>query len=669
MLKKFRDWLDDRTGYRNVVRPLQRRVLPTGPKWGHATANTLLWMMLTVVITGVLMMASYSPSTTSAWSSVHYIDQNSAGAFLRGLHFYGSHAMIILFAIHTLRVLVVAAFRAPHEIVWITGLLLMPMVVVWAITGNPLSATQRGFSQIEVEGNIIASTPVIGPIIQRLLIGGDEVGNLTLTHLYSLHIFVFPLLVGLLLAIHLHQVYRHGLGSSPDDGSGGPARPYWPYQTVRNMTVFGITFSIVAVLAWRQGAPLDAPADPDLPHWTRPEWYFLFLFELRRYFGGSWEFIATAVIPGVALLLLIGMPAIDRMASKRMSAVFRGAIILAGVVAWGTLTGASVWRDWGDKEHQSLTAELEGHAERARELADRDGISPAGAISLLRNDSQTQGPRLFRQHCVSCHSHVDTNGEGIVAEEPSAPNLYRFASREWLAGMLDPEACASESYYGNTEFAEGDMVGSVQDTLADLDDDGKASLAQLIAALSAEAMLSSQAALDEQARADGTIELGVAAMVEEFACIECHKIGDEGELGAAPDLTGYGSADWLRALISNPEHERFYPDTNDRMPAFSASDGDSSRNLLTEHDLDLLIRWLRGDGEHQPVGATSGPDENASTEAGQGGRGPMRQLPTYRLIRTRHPRPRLMTPPNPSPTISCLHRSHLRGKLCGIGTV
>ena len=81
--------------------------------------------------------------------------------------------------------------------------------------------------------------------------------------------------------------------------------------------------------------------------------------------------------------------------------------------------------------------------------------------------------------------------------------------------------------------------------------------------------------------------------VYEFLCADCHKIGDAGDLGSAPDLTGYGSPNWLQEFISNPEHERFYPDTNDRMPAFADSD-DITQNRLSPIELDLLVRWLRG---------------------------------------------------------------------------
>lgn len=232
------------------------------------------------------------------------------------------------------------AFQAPRELLWITGLMMFPLMLVWAISGNPLTGGVRGVSQIEVEGHIIGSTPWVGPIIQRILIGGDEVGHLTLTHLYFLHVGLLPLLVIGLLLFHIGQVIRHGLsvaelGGPQDDVSHWtapnlvnlatphpkslmpPRLRYFPHQTVRNMTVLTIVLGIIAAIAWQKGAPLDAPADPTLPHTPRPEWYFRSLFELRHYFTGDWEFVATIIIPAAVLAFFVLFPLLDRRCSPR----------------------------------------------------------------------------------------------------------------------------------------------------------------------------------------------------------------------------------------------------------------------------------------------------------------------------------------------------------------
>lgn len=605
MRKSLFDWLDDRTNYRRLLAPLRQRILPNGPSWAYCTAACLLWLLVVEMVTGLLLMMSYSPSINSAWASVHFIEHSPGGAFIRGVHHYASHGILILFGIHLMRVLLVGAFRAPRELIWLTGLLLMPLLLVWAISGNPLAGTQKGMAQIEVEGNIIASTPLVGPTLQRILIGGDQIGHLTLTHLYFLHVGLMPLVVLGLLAVHLSQVYRHGVSIAQTAAAGSEARPYWPYQTVRNMIVLAMVLGTIALLAWRIGAPLDAPADPRLAHSPRPEWYFLFLFEVRRYFTGDWEFVATMVIPLAALGALAAIPFIERRCSSRVGAVLRCLTVIIGGGAWAGLTLAAVARDRGDSEFQAATANMAALSERTRLLADRQGIPPEGAGVLLRNDPKTQGPLLFAQHCASCHSHADRQGVGIVAAAPSAPNLYGFASRAWLGGLFDPNEIGGPHYFGKTRFAKGDMVRSVRKAFAEANSaEGSSELRsqyQKVAwALSAEASLPSQRDADQ--RDVKLIAEGAKLLTGDLSCTECHRFREEGELGAAPDLTAYGSREWLMGMISNPQHERFYNEEhNDRMPSFAKNPAHPQSNILGQRELGLLVDWLRGEWYEPPA--------------------------------------------------------------------
>ncbi len=600
-MQTFFDWLDDRTEYRRWLAPIRRRVLPSGPKWSYSIASCLLWLFIVQLITGLLLMLSYSPSTTTAWASVHFIEQSAAGSFVRGLHHFTSHALIVLCGVHIVRVLLIRAFRVPRELLWITGLLLVPLLLVWAISGNPLSAGQRGMSQVEVEGNIIGSTPLIGPIVQRILIGGDAVGHLTLTHLYFLHVGLLPLLVIGLLIVHIGQVYRHGLTLV----SGSESRvPYWPYQTVRNMTLLTLMLGMIGFVSWHFGAPLDAPADPTLTHTPRPEWYFRSLFELRRYFTGDWEFVATVLIPAGVLGFFVLLPLWDQKLSPRGSAVVRVLVVLIGVGSWSGLTAMSYVRDWRDAEFQTSQRDTELLAIRSRELADRGPLPPEGPLSLLRDDPKTQGPLLFARHCASCHSHASADGIGIAASEPSAPNLRGFGTTDWIAGMLDPKRIVSAHYFGHTKFIDGEMASKVQELFDGLDRDAtqkmRGDLLLAARALAAEATMPHRTEADAADSAE--ILRGRELMVGSLSCTDCHRFREHGELGSAPDLTGYGSRDWLLGLIGNPRHERFYADDrNDRMPAFAEDTQHPERNILSPRELALIVDWLRGDWYDPPV--------------------------------------------------------------------
>ncbi len=617
MLGRGFDWLDSRTGYRKLLAPIRRRVLPSGPSWSMTTGSCLLGLLLVEVATGLLLMFTYSPSASTSWASVHYIEAMPSGSFIRGLHYFTSQALLIVFALHTIRTLLVGAFRAPRELIWATGLLLIPIVLTWAITGNPLPGSQKSYAQIEVESKIIGSSPVVGPVLQRILLGGDKVGNLTLTHLNFLHVALLPLVAGIVLAIHISQIYVHGLPQNDTVPISGRSRPYFPYQTIRNFTVFSVVLGIIGYLSWSQGAPMDAPAGSGDGPAPRPEWYFLFLFELRAYFTGEYEFIATAVIPAVVLFLLLAIPLIDRILPSKASAIFRYSLVVFGLAAWAGLTWTSVSRDLNDVEYQQAKVEAEQISKRARELADANLIPPGGATLMIQYDPKIQGPRVFQQQCAFCHRH-----EGIaVKKDPStgedqpatAPDLTGFASRTWLSGFLDPEQIDGPKYYGTCKFGdpdEGQMVAALQDIFADLDEEELAEVKQkrdlIVLALSAEAKLPSQAEAD--ARDADKIAEGAALLTDgELGCTDCHKFHDAGELGTAPDLTGYGSKEWLTSFISNPAHERFYGDNNDRMPAFAPS---NETAILMGDELPVIVNWLRGDWYVPESTETS--DENAA---------------------------------------------------------
>ncbi|MBI3839727.1 MAG: cytochrome b N-terminal domain-containing protein [Planctomycetia bacterium] len=612
-MRRFFDWLDARTDYRPLLRPIRNRVLPSGPSWWLTSASCLLWLFAIELVTGLALMATYSPSMASAWASVHYISQSTAGSMLRGLHYYTSHALILAFLVHVARVVLTAAFRAPRELIWVTGLLLIPLMIAWAVTGNPLSANQKGMAQIEVEANILGSTPVVGPTIRRILIGGDTPGNLTLTHLYFFHVGLFPMLAFALLAVHISQVYRHGLSPLGQPRVERRAMPYWPHQTIRNLAVLSIVVGTVVLLSWRFGAPLDAPTDANLPQMPRPEWYFRWLFELRRYFTGQWEFVATLVVPLVVLIYFLLLPIVDRIVSRRYAMLLRLLTVFVGIGIWGWLTFASLAADWNDAGYLATQRTSRDLATRARLLADARSIPIEGAVALLRNDPKTQGPLLFQRHCASCHSHADEQGQGIVSQQVSAPNLYGFGTPRWIAGLLDPDKLALPNYFGNTKLADGEMAGKLHELFdAAVTDAERARLREQMAlvarALAAEARLPASAAADRR-DADQIAE-GIELMRAELACTDCHRHRDQGDLGSAPDLSGYGSREWLAGMISNPQHERFYPgDRNDRMPAFVHDPQHPGQNILNPRELELLVAWLRGewyDDQRSSTGSASG---------------------------------------------------------------
>jgi ubiquinol-cytochrome c reductase cytochrome b subunit len=86
----------------------------------------------------------------------------------------------------------------------------------------------------------------------------------------------------------------------------------------------------------------------------------------------------------------------------------------------------------------------------------------------------------------------------------------------------------------------------------------------------------------------------VKELIGDFTCTDCHRFHDKGTLGAAPDLTGYASREWLIGIISDPAQKRFYGAKNDRMPAYAKTPETPDKNILSPRQIELLADWLRG---------------------------------------------------------------------------
>jgi ubiquinol-cytochrome c reductase cytochrome b subunit len=595
-MRKILDWFDHRTGYRTIAKEALYENVPGGSRWRYVWGSTLTFALAIQFITGIFLWMAYSPSSQTAWESVYYIQYEMAGGWLlRGLHHFTAQAMTVLLILHLMQVVIDGAYKAPRELNFIFGVLLLLLVLGLSLTGYLLPWDQKGYWATKVSTNLAAIMPFIGPWMQKVIIGGTDYGHHTLTRFFALHAGVLPAAVIALLVAHIYLFRKHGI--TPKRPLRKKDEAFWPDQLLKDVVACLAVLVTVLVLIylprWKDagaplGAELGAPADPSQAFSAaRPEWYFLFLFQFLKYFPGSTEIIGAIVIPTLALLFLIVMPFIGNWKLGHRFNVAFLVIVLAGA---GLLTYLAKAQDGNDPGYRAAVQEAERNAERVRILA-KAGIPREGALVLLQNDPLTQGPKLFARHCASCHRHDGHDGMGLVSKDgQSAPDLKGIASREWLAKLLSPEHIATSNFFGGTRFKDGKMVRFVNRDVTKFTPAQQEELKKVIAAVSAEAELTSQIEAD---RADRTlIEEGrLLVNSEAMRCTECHQFRKKDEDATAPDLTGYGSVEWLTAIIKNAAHERFYGKRNDRMPIFG------EENRLDDRSITLLVTWLRGEAQ------------------------------------------------------------------------
>src|SRR5438874_7112044 len=157
-------------------------------------------------------MTAYSAGDSTAWPSVYFIQyEMDFGWLIRGLHHFGSQTMVVLLGVHMLQVVIAGAQLSPREINWWLGLALMGVVLGMGLTGYLLPWDQKGFFATQVATNIAGSLPVIGGSIQKFLVGGPTYGNATLTRFFTLHVWVLPFTLIILVVLHLVAFRRHGV--------------------------------------------------------------------------------------------------------------------------------------------------------------------------------------------------------------------------------------------------------------------------------------------------------------------------------------------------------------------------------------------------------------------------------------------------------------------------
>ena len=583
-------WLDDRTGYRGLLRRLLLEPVPGGARWRYVWGRTLAFAIVVQFETGVVLWAAYSPNAQGAWESVHYVQNVMAGGWLlRGIHHYMAQATVVLLVLHLMQVLVDGAYRAPREVNFWFGLALLHVVLGLLLTGYLLPWDQKGYWATKVATSIASVVPVVGPALQKVLVGGADYGHLTLTRFFALHAGVLPGALVFLVAAHVFLFRRHGLTAAKPGAAAPKDGVFWPDQALRDaVACLAVMAAVLLLVALSGGPALGAPADPSEPYAAaRPEWYFMFLFQWLKYFPAGMEVLGAVAIPGLVLGLVALMPLLGRWRLGHRFNLGLGAAVLTGAAL---LTWQAYRQDGRDSEFTFAKESAEAEAARAAELAlGPEGIPPAGALAMLRSDPWSRGPKLFADRCASCHAFDGHDGRGRwLADPPTAPDLSGFAGREWIAGLLDPDRVATREYFGGTAFARGRMVRMVQRRVAGFDHGQQQELAKVVKALSAQAALPYQAAVDSADQSE--IAEGEALIrSESMGCTECHEFQGVVDVPRGPALTGYGSREWLLGIIGDPAHPAFYGERNDRMPAF-ARDG-----VLTPDEVGLLADWLRRD--------------------------------------------------------------------------
>ncbi|HXG12939.1 MAG TPA: cytochrome b N-terminal domain-containing protein [Gemmataceae bacterium] len=612
MFARLAAWLEDRIALSKIRDALLLEHIPGGAKWRYVWGSCLSFVFTVQLITGVLLMTAYSPGDSTAWPSVYFIQyQMDFGWFIRGLHHFGSQAMVVLLGLHMLQVVIAGAHLPPREINWWLGLALMGVVLSLGLTGYLLPWDQKGFWATQVATNIAGSLPVLGPWVQKIIVGGPEYGHHTLTRFYALHVGILPPLLIVLLIAHVALFRRRGV-TVPKDAVGEGW--FWPDQAFRDMVASMAIFALLIVLVLKghghstepaasmwsydywahagrdgRGANLDAPADPSHAYPARPEWYFLFLFQMLKYFEGPYKIVGTAVVPAAVGLLLFILPLLGYGRMRPFGHAFGVIVVTALLAGAGTLTLLAVSQDTVNPLARALLVRVAlylvpitaavlllwlGLLALLRRGPVRAVVVGLGTLALaVLLASAGMGTYLamateqrFLEHK---YAHVNEPFTGSVIPEPVA---------EWVEKDMKPEE--KEEDLRAVKFQEEQVQASkLARRAVSLAGGG-------IPAEGALALLKR----DPQTRGPELFQQN---------CASCHTHGNDFKVDnpTASDLAGFGSKEWILGLLRYADSPAYFGRTKLKemgnwVRRTRSQAQKAGKEAELEQDLDAVATWL-----------------------------------------------------------------------------
>jgi cytochrome b6 len=342
----LREWVRDRLGLDDLAHLAAKKEVPVHRHTLFYYLGGMALFLFTVqVATGILLLLYYRPSAAEAFESVQYImAEVPFGWLIRSIHSWGANLFMGAVLLHLVSVFFLKAYRAPREMTWISGAILLFLAFGFGFSGYLLPWNELSYFATKVGTDVPAQIPLIGPLLSRILRGGSDVTGATLSRFYGIHVAILPAVTTVVLGLHLLLVQKKGMSVPPSVQRKGPSKSmrFVPDFLLRDMigwlTAVALLAALSAFFPWELGRKAD-PFVP-APAGIRPEWYFLWMFQALKYLpaeiaGIPGETLGVLVFGLIAAALVV-VPLLDRGASRgrpsRLWNVLAVTLLLAALV-------------------------------------------------------------------------------------------------------------------------------------------------------------------------------------------------------------------------------------------------------------------------------------------------------------------------------------------------
>jgi ubiquinol-cytochrome c reductase cytochrome b subunit len=455
---------DTRKRVDSLLRAVLDEPIPGGASLAYVFGSGLLFLFLSQVITGMFLVLYYVPSTDHAHTTVAYITKEvTSGSFIRGIHAYGSSAIIIVLLLHVTQTFLFGSYKGRRKLLWLAGCVLFALMLGMSFTGYLLPWDQKAYFATTVGTNILTYVPFVGNFLKSFLRGGTEMGTLTLSRFFVLHVLLIPAFILFFVAIHVF-LFRSAGAAGPIQGEPEKLKkstePFYPKQVVFDTLFALIIICGLGLLAHYAPVELGPKANPgDMQYVPRPEWYYIPVFQWLKYWESGLAVIGILVIPAFIALLFVALPFLDRRPErrpwKRPVAVTIYAFIFIGLGALGAISHRNDLRDPViAPQLAKQRTDVENFMKRPfdPELA---GPSLIAATLALTDPVAGQGKKVFDQEgCAECH------GEDLAGTS-SGPSLigvgYKYDIGKMEAVLKQPTDAMTDGGMMAVDVKEEDL--------------------------------------------------------------------------------------------------------------------------------------------------------------------------------------------------------------------
>jgi cytochrome b6 len=327
LAQSVRAWMDERFALDDIKHLAQKKKVPAHRySYWYFLGGMTLFLFGIQVLTGALLLLYYRPGADEAFESVQFImTQVQFGWLIRSVHSWSANLLIFIAFAHMFSVLFLKAYRKPRELTWVSGALLLFLMLGFGFSGYLLPWNELSYFATKVGTEIPAQIPFIGRPVLVFLRGGEDVTGSTLTRLFGMHVAILPALATLLIVIHLALIQWFGISVLPALQTEWQALPpekreirFFPNFVLREVMAWYVALGLLGALAALFPWNLGVKADPfaSAPAGIKPEWYFLFMFQTLKVIpakilgldGEMLGILAFGVIAALALLI----PFLDR---------------------------------------------------------------------------------------------------------------------------------------------------------------------------------------------------------------------------------------------------------------------------------------------------------------------------------------------------------------------